>query len=186
MDHSDPELIDTQVVAARAGLAERLGALEQRVVGAVDCATESVRETADAVRGTVSGIADDVRGFYHSAGEAARTALDIRRQVREHPWPAVGIAGLLGFVAGLRLQPRPQAPSPVYSAESTPPRRSSPLVGGLWDRVQRELMDIGEKAIVVASNTVKENLETIAHTASQQIASKWGSGNGQHNGANGW
>jgi ElaB/YqjD/DUF883 family membrane-anchored ribosome-binding protein len=165
MDHQSQEMIDDRVSSARAGLAERLQALERRVECAVDSATNSATETVEAVRNTVTGVMTDARQLYHSAADGVRDVLDIPGHVRAHPWPCVALSAAAGFLAGF-LPGTSHASKASYNGSGRTLMNGSPARSGpfaeLWDLVRKEMMTVGETAIVAASNAVKQNIQTFA------------------------
>jgi ElaB/YqjD/DUF883 family membrane-anchored ribosome-binding protein len=72
----------------RAAMADKIHALEEMVLGSA----QDVVETAESVTETVQ---DSV--------QMVKKALDVPSQVRQHPWAAVGVSVLVGFVGGTLL-----------------------------------------------------------------------------------
>jgi ElaB/YqjD/DUF883 family membrane-anchored ribosome-binding protein len=90
----------------RAHLSDQMSALEDKVVGMAQDATEAVDGAVRGVRDAVDAATEQVRGASESALASVRRALDVRRQVRRHPWLAVGSAIALGFIWGRFVGPR--------------------------------------------------------------------------------
>jgi ElaB/YqjD/DUF883 family membrane-anchored ribosome-binding protein len=83
------ELIRQQMQEKRAELSEKL----QELAGKLP--TDTVAETVESVSHTVTDTAENVQETVHSFQEA----LDLPKQVQEHPWLAVGGAVLVGYLA---------------------------------------------------------------------------------------
>jgi ElaB/YqjD/DUF883 family membrane-anchored ribosome-binding protein len=147
---------DEKVLAARANLKSRLMALENRVTATVDGACETVDEAAQAVRSSVEHTTGTVRGLLEDSKETLTDALDVRRQIREHPWGGTGLAVVAGFLVGV-LATRPSSPKEKVVAE---PRRG-PL-GELLDFARRELTGVAEAAIAAAATSLRKNVEAVA------------------------
>ncbi|HLW66203.1 MAG TPA: hypothetical protein VKS79_12900 [Gemmataceae bacterium] len=98
MDDS-PEVIRQHMEETRASLAEKLETLEEQVVGTVHDARQSVADTVQSVR----------------------DAFDLKLQVQRHPWPVMGGAVAVGFVAGSLIEGiRPVSRPPAAPADLRP------------------------------------------------------------------
>jgi ElaB/YqjD/DUF883 family membrane-anchored ribosome-binding protein len=84
------ELIRQQMQETRADLSEKLQAL-----GGLLPSTETVTETVGSVTETAASVADNVEETVKSV----QGALDLPKQVQEHPWLAVGGAVVVGYLA---------------------------------------------------------------------------------------
>jgi len=113
------EVIRSQMEETRASLAEKLDALENKVIGGVE-------DTASAVTATVETVQETVKNV--------KETLNVRKHVRERPWTMMGGAFGLGFIGGLLLPKRGGAAAsaalPPPSAGSLPPDASRPSEGG--------------------------------------------------------
>ena len=167
------EIAERRVQEARDGLMCRVDALEERVVGAVHSAKESVRQTAGSIRTAVTDVKSGAQDMMQQATDGLRQVLDVPQHIRSNPWPSVGIAAFAGFIAGAWRRDRSSTPS-----ETMPQRSNSAgagLFGDLSGVLKRELLNIGESAILAASHAVKDNIRA----ASARFASQ---GAHEHNG----
>jgi len=126
-----------QMGETRASLAAKLDTLESKVADTVQGATdtfesvkesvqgatdtfasvkESVGNTVDSVKESVEETVQSVRDTFHETVTAVSDSLDISAHVARHPWPMLGGAVALGFLAGRLL--------PVD--ESTPAETAAP------------------------------------------------------------
>lgn len=150
------EIAERRVQAARAGLTCRVDALQDRVVGAVDSAKESVRHTAGSVRTAMSDLKSGAQDMMQQAADGVRQVLDVPQHIRSHPWPSVGFAAFAGFMAGSWRRDSGRPAARAVSQQTREP--SSGLFGDLSSVLKRELLTIGESAIVAASHAVKDNI----------------------------
>jgi len=93
------EVIRHQMEETRSSLADKLGELESQVRGAVEGATNLVADTAETVQETVHNVSDTVQETAHNLAEA----LDLSKQVEQHPWGMMAGAVGVGFVGGMIL-----------------------------------------------------------------------------------
>lgn len=93
----EPEVIESQMAARRAALAEKIDTLEHKVAETVETASTSVEKVQDAVQGTVETVTETVSNV--------RDWVDIPQHVRDYPWLMVGGAVAFGYVAGCLLTP---------------------------------------------------------------------------------
>jgi len=125
----ETELIKQQMGQTRAALSEKLESLETKVISTAGTTTDTVAQTVHEVGATVRETAQDVRATMHEAMASLRDALDLSRQMRQHPWLMVGGSVLAGYVGGLVLdnlqQGRlPSLPSLPAAVEQLLPRDS--------------------------------------------------------------
>jgi hypothetical protein len=73
----------------RSALAEKLEALEAKVLGTVETAQATVEQTVDVVKETVQGTLATVKRTF-----------DLRYQVDQHPWTMVTASVLAGYAVG--------------------------------------------------------------------------------------
>src|SRR5262249_8142063 len=110
----ETELIKQQMGQTRASLTEKLETLENKVLGTVNDTTSTVsntvqqvtstvRDTVREVGATVRETTGDVRAGVREAVSSARDAVDLSRQVREHPWLMLGGSVVAGYVGGVLL-----------------------------------------------------------------------------------
>jgi len=112
--------------ATRESLAGKLGEVESLVRETVQVASDTVTSTVDDVKGVVESVTDTVSSTVSSVKET----FNLRKQVEEHPWTAVGAAFGLGMAGGILLGPSSSssttaaAPSQPFSSASSAPSRS--------------------------------------------------------------
>jgi ElaB/YqjD/DUF883 family membrane-anchored ribosome-binding protein len=137
---------DARVCAARTRLADRMNALEQRLSGTVDWASDAVRDTM------------------RHASDQFHQIVDVRGHIRERPWPSVGAASVVGFTAGILTGRRRQIRRPTarYSAMASNEPPSPSIWGQLLQSVKREIAALGESAIQSASAALRDNIQTAA------------------------
>jgi ElaB/YqjD/DUF883 family membrane-anchored ribosome-binding protein len=89
-----------EIDCTRSAMADKLGALEDRVMGTVQSAQETVEDSIQLTKDTVATV---------------RRNFDIKYQVEQHPWAMVGGCFVVGLALGglfRRVRPRsPQAPN---------------------------------------------------------------------------
>lgn len=88
-----------EIEGRRAALAEKLGALEHKLVSTVQGSTDAVAGVMATVKETVATTVREVR----ETAAAVASTFDVPAHVRRNPWLAVGGAALLGFVVGSLL-----------------------------------------------------------------------------------
>jgi ElaB/YqjD/DUF883 family membrane-anchored ribosome-binding protein len=159
-----------------------MGALEQRITGAVDCATGSVREASGAIKETVVGAVEEARSLYQRASDGVRQAFDLRQHVRDYPWGSVGAATVAGFVSGL-VAPRArhaisQRLTAAHSGNGAAQRHS--MFSDWGETVRRELSSLGEAAILAASSALKTNVQSLADELRTVAARRLDHHNGVH------
>lgn len=107
----ETELIKQQMSQTRASLTEKVELLENQVLGTVRDTTNTVSCTVHELTSTVSGTVhevssavrgtvQDVRATVNEAMSSTRDALDLSRQVQEHPWLLFGGSVAAGYVGG--------------------------------------------------------------------------------------
>jgi len=104
----DTDEMRQEIDCTRSAMADKLEALEDRVMGTVQSAQETVEDSIQMARDTVATVK---RNF------------DIKYQVEQHPWPMVGGCFLAGLAVGsvfLRIRQRSrQAPNRRAGNETT-------------------------------------------------------------------
>ncbi len=88
----EPEVARQQMEETRSSLSDKLESLEQQVVDTVQGATSAVSDTVDNVKDAVEGTVKSVQD-----------TLNLRRQVRRHPWGMMLGSVALGYVGGYFL-----------------------------------------------------------------------------------
>jgi len=125
----ETELIKQQMGQTRVALTEKLETLETKVFSTVGTTTDTVTHTVHEVGATVRETAQDVRATMRETMSSMRDALDMSRQIHQHPWLMVGGSVLAGYVGGLVLDNlehgrMPSMPSMPVAAEQLLPRDS--------------------------------------------------------------
>jgi ElaB/YqjD/DUF883 family membrane-anchored ribosome-binding protein len=181
MDHESPEVIEQEMEATRASLTDKVAALEQQVLGTIQNASDTVSNIVDTVKtvvpDTLHSVKDTLTESVEEVSAKVKSAFDLERHTREHPWAMVGGAAAVGFVTGLmvfrdRSEPSftrlaaasppphgaPASTAPPLGATRPAPRRPSWL-DDLVDRIGRELLAVGEAAIASASASLKQSVQ---------------------------
>jgi prophage DNA circulation protein len=110
----EPEVIQEQMDETRSALADKLGALTEKITGTVDTVQETVQnavsnvgQTVETVEQAIEAVASSVESTVESVGETAQAAVEnvketfnIPKQFENHPWLFFGGSVLLGFVGG--------------------------------------------------------------------------------------
>lgn len=107
-----PELLQEQMKETKSQLSDKLESLEQQfhVAEAVQSTRTAVAATAEAVQATAATVS--------GAMQSVSDAFDVRRQISQHPWMALGGAAALGFVAHRLLIETQQKSAPPFDAAS--------------------------------------------------------------------
>ena len=163
MDHTKISENDQRIITARRSLTERFAALEDRVTDTVDQATGTVDHAMATLRGTVTDATQSVRSLFTGTNGGG---LDLRKQFVNHPWQGM----LLAVGAGIAGRMLTRLTS-VRTAVDTGTTSINPL-SEIITSVRRELVDLGEKAINVASKKLRENIETFASLPSGEMQSQ--------------
>jgi len=104
-DHdNEPELNELrhQMQETRSSLAEKLDALESKVLSPVQDATEAVANTVEDVKEVVESVTESVQ----ETVETVKETFNFSDRVREHPWLMFGGAFTAGFLGGWFFLPR--------------------------------------------------------------------------------
>lgn len=110
----ETELIKQQMGQTRVALSDKLESLENRLFGAVHDTTGVISHTVEQVgstlRGTVEHVGSavretsrDVNAVVRETVSSARDAVNLSRQMHEHPWLMLGGSVFAGYVSGLVL-----------------------------------------------------------------------------------
>ena len=95
-----PEDVQEQMRDTRAHMTDQIHALGDKVGGMARDAAEAVGDAVRGVQDAVQSATEQVQSASDSVLASVRRAVDVRRQVRRHPWFAAGGAVALGFVCG--------------------------------------------------------------------------------------
>jgi len=125
------EVIRHQMEEKRASLTDKLDALENQVMDTVHDATAEVSHIVEEVKSTVNSVTDDVKSTVGAVTDGAqevvqsvKDSLDLREQVRRHPWLALGSAVAVGVAGAYLLAPeRRRRYVAAFSTERPEPRR---------------------------------------------------------------
>jgi len=101
---NETDLIRNQMLETRTSLTEKLEALEEKVVSAVEGTTESVQEAVQAVTDSVQDTVSNVSESVQETVQSVKSTFDIPSHVRHYPWAMFGGAVVLGYL-GERLIP---------------------------------------------------------------------------------
>jgi ElaB/YqjD/DUF883 family membrane-anchored ribosome-binding protein len=110
----ETDLIKQQMGQTRAALSEKLENLENKVFGTVHTTTDTVEQTVQSVGNTVTQTVQEVgatvretthnlRATMQETLSTLHDALDVSRQMHQHPWVLVGGSVLAGYVGGVLL-----------------------------------------------------------------------------------
>jgi len=209
MDRESPELIEREMEQTRESLTEKVALLENKVVGQVQSATDTVQGTMDsvqdtvqtvkaAVQDTVQSVTDTVKDSVRSLADGLKETFDVRQQVQANPWAMVGGATVAGFVTGLLAFGRQAsarglpAYTPMPAAGYAPPAAPSRpgWLNDLLDMAMREVKTIAEQALTTATASLKQNVQTavpkLVESALPDVAGRTGSdGSGRGHAGNG-
>lgn len=198
----ETELIRQQMGQTRTSLSQKMELLENKLLGTVDETagtvsgtvhqvgstvretvdhlTATVRDTVSQLGATVSGTSHDVRATLRETAGSMRDALDVSRQINQHPWLMLGGSVFVGYVGGRLLDSLehgrlpappslPVAPEQLlprdaearqHIEESAPaPRRSPPaFLKALMDTFAPELDKVKRMALGAALGLVRDKL----------------------------
>src|SRR5262245_24582099 len=106
------EVIKQQMAETRESLAEKVEALENKVMHTVQGATDTVTSTVESVSDTVASVresvhetVESVKGGVRDAAESVKGALDIKHHAQHHPWALFCGSVAVGFIGGYLLTP---------------------------------------------------------------------------------
>jgi len=194
-------LIKQQMGQTRTSLSQKMELLENKVLGTVDDTANTVSstvqrvgstvrdtvqhlsstvcDTANHLGSTVSGTSQDVRATLHDTVGSVRDALDVSRQMNEHPWIMLGGSVFVGYVGGRLLDSLERGHLPALPAlparpeqllphdsevrerlEAVPPprRSSSSFLQALLDTFSPELDKLKRMAVGTALGLVRDKL----------------------------
>ncbi|MBC8078698.1 MAG: hypothetical protein H7Y32_21660 [Chloroflexales bacterium] len=79
---------------------QRTEPIKQDIDNIRDSMTEKLSAIEDKVKGTVDETVEKVKGQVTDTVETVKQAFDIKQQVGDHPWAALGVSLLAGYVLG--------------------------------------------------------------------------------------
>jgi len=174
---SELEVIRDEMEQTRANLADKLGALETQVRETVSGATEAVSSTVEGVKDVVSTVSETV--------ESVTETFNVSKQIEQHPWAALGMAVVAGFVAAqlfdgssrtvtvpvpvpppappppapeLHLQPVAQQTQPVTYQAASPPAEQHDEGESILHSLREALPDFS--ALLPDKKDLKEAMNT--------------------------
>jgi len=100
---NETDVIRNQMLETRTSLTEKLEALQETVVTAVQDTTESVTDTVQNVKEAVQDTVSNVSETVQDTVDTVKSTFDISKQVQEHPWACMGGAVALGYLGGSLL-----------------------------------------------------------------------------------
>lgn len=107
----------------------------------------------DKVKGTVEDTVEKVKGSVEDTVETVRQAFDIKQQVGNHPWAALGIAVVAGYVLGSVSDDDTNASSYRFASSDGPAQQGSGgrgFFGDFLDQFGDEIDTIKTAAIASA------------------------------------
>lgn len=174
MDYEKPEVIEQDMCRTRQSLADKVGALEDQVIGKIEDTSSAVTSTVERVQGffdQVEGFfSDTATGVRHGISDMVRTA-DPERFIARHPWESVGASALAGLITGWLVVGRPSLSRGTGKHEAFTPAPPSPApsasrvqlpgwLNTIIDRISAEARRVGETALGVASTSIQRVIET--------------------------
>ena len=164
-----PEQIQQEMSQTRDALTEKVAALESQVVGTVQTAANTLTDTVDSVKSIITtapgAVSDTVKQAAAAVTETVKRSLDVRGQIREHPWTSVGVSTLLGAITGwvvAGMQDAARSPATVESAYTPPSQPSRPSHPSVFDElitmVGHKLREVTENLIDSATSAVNKNI----------------------------
>ncbi|HEY7329853.1 MAG TPA: hypothetical protein VH592_19620 [Gemmataceae bacterium] len=99
----ETELIKQQMGQTRAALTEKMETLENKVLGTVNSTTDTISQTVQDVGATVTETTHNVRATLRETIDSVRDALDVSRQIHQHPWVMMAGSVAAGYVGGVML-----------------------------------------------------------------------------------
>jgi hypothetical protein len=99
----ETDLIKQQMGQTRAALTEKLETLENKVLGTVNCTTDTISQTVHEVGAAVTETTQNVRATLNETIASVRDALDVSRQIHQHPWVMMAGSIAAGYVGGVML-----------------------------------------------------------------------------------
>jgi len=189
MDLESPEVIEHEMHQTRQSLTDKVAALESQMTDKFEHATTAVQDTVQtvkaAVNDTMTSVTDKVKESVASVQDSVssvKATLDVRDQIRAHPWAILAGATVSGAIVGLvcgerkehgyRSQQRSSsgsshsASTPMMSAHASSATSKRPgLFDDIWDRLRAEITTLGEAAIATLSvslkKTVNDNIKNL-------------------------
>ncbi|HEY7158892.1 MAG TPA: hypothetical protein VH575_33415, partial [Gemmataceae bacterium] len=134
----ETELIKQQMDQTRLSLVEKLETLENKVFGAVHDTTGTISSTVQQFGSTMRETTRDVGATVREAVSSARDALNVSRQMHEHPWLMLGGSVFAGYVGGLLLDNLERGHVPSLPSVPAAPERLLPRDSEVRQRAESE------------------------------------------------
>jgi hypothetical protein len=122
----------------RLSLMAKLETLENKVFGAVHDTTGTISSTVQQLGSTVRETTRDVGATVREAVSSARDALNVSRQMHEHPWLMLGGSVFAGYVGGLLVDNLERGHLPSLPSLPATPERLLPRDSEVRQRVESE------------------------------------------------
>lgn len=159
------ESIQKEMHETRESITQKVAALENQVVntlqavtGTVDAVKEAVTTTPTAVSETVRQTVDEVKQTLHEK----LASLQLASCVRNHPWPALGISLLGGFLLSQRFF-TPRSSSGKIRAVRTP------ACGEDETLLARLVEMVGDGVCQLAENSLKTAMDSLNRSVGAQV-----------------
>jgi len=191
MDRESPELIEREMEQTRESLTHKVSLLENKVIGQVEDATDTVHGTMEsvqdtvqtvksAVQDTVQSVTDTVKESVRSLTDGMKEALDVRKHTQEHPMAMVGGAAFAGFITGLMVFRRPATvsggdlgaytPLPAAAVAAPAVSHRPQWLNDILEMAGREVKQIAQQAIAQASASLKQTVQArVPHLIEQVV-----------------
>ena len=190
MDRESPELIECEMEQTRELLTQKVSLLENKVIGQVEDATDTVHGTIEsvqdtvqcvktAVEDTVHSVTDTVKHSVRSLADGMKEVLDVRRHTINHPLPMVGGAAAVGFLTGLVVFRRPSSvsggPAGVHPDAVGRDGRDGRQLPSRWlkdilEMAGREVKQIAQQVIAQASTSLRQTVQArVPHLIEQVV-----------------
>lgn len=189
MDRESPELIEREMEQTRESLTHKVSLLENKVIGQVEEATDTVQGTMEsvqdtvqsvkaAVQDTVHSVTETVKGSVQSLADGMKDALDVRRHTQEHPVAMVGGAVAAGFVTGLLVFRKESSVSggelpaytPMPAAAAPAASRRPGWLNDILEMAGREVKTLAQTVIAQAAASLKQTVQSrVPHLIEQAV-----------------
>jgi hypothetical protein len=127
--------------------------------------TESIRQDIDAIRGsmtdTMEQIESRVKGTVDTTVENVKRTFDIKQQISDKPWAALGIAVVAGYVLGSMdggSEANTGAPRDAQERESSATHKPG-IIDDVMNQFGDELNVLKSAAIAVGVNMVRDTIQ---------------------------
>ena len=179
MDRESPELIEREMEQTRESLTHKVSLLENKVIGQVETATDTVQGTMDsvqdtvqsvkaAVQDTVQSLTDTVKSSVQSLTDGVKETLDVAQHVEQNPLAMVGGAAVAGFVTGLLVFRKETSggdlpaytPLPAAAVAQTAASHRPAWLNDILEMAGREVKQIAQQVIAQASASLKETVQS--------------------------